>query len=98
VVELTEAENALASSTPESFIETLETVAASRGSDAHARRVQMVAAALSRQLPAPEHPRASALLGRAYADAADNVFAREVADGLLGIYVVQHNSYITLCN
>ena len=89
VVELTDAEKALASSTPESFIATLETIAASRGSDAHARRVQLVAAALSRQLPAREHPRASALLGRAYADAADNAFARQVADRLLGIYVVQ---------
>jgi hypothetical protein len=49
-------------------------------------------------LPAPKYPRASALLAKAYADAADNVFAREVADGLLGIYVAQHNSYITLCN
>jgi hypothetical protein len=67
--------------------------------EGHAARVQTLAAALRRRLPAIGFPTASAVLEKAYARGESDVdFAKTVVLALLPVYVAQNASYITSSN
>jgi hypothetical protein len=67
--------------------------------EGHAPRVQALAAALRRRLPAAGFPTASAALEEAYARAESDLdFAETVVLALLPVYVAQSTSYITSSN
>jgi hypothetical protein len=73
-------------------------VAVERSHEAHTRRVQALAAALRRRLPAAGFPAASAMLDEAYVRARGPRFAETVVLALLPAYVAQRASYITSSN
>jgi len=74
-------------------------VAEERASEGHALRVRALAAALRRQLPLGEFPRASALLDEAYGRALDDQgFADVVGKDLLTIYVAERGSSVASPN
>lgn len=99
IVEADRAEQAIAASSGPLWAEALPNAACELRSDDHVERVQVLARSLSRQLPAPGYPQATKLLARAYSDAArDRNVALQVADQLLGIYLVQRSSYSTSSN
>jgi hypothetical protein len=77
----------------------ITSVAVARMHEGHAARVQTLAAALRRRLPATGFPTASAVLDDAYARAESDVdFAQTVVIALLPVYVAQNVSYITSSN
>jgi predicted trehalose synthase len=81
-------------SSPPAWVASARAVARERGSAGNVQRVQTLAGTLVRQLPEPRYPRASALLVEAYRLVEqDPALAWEVAENLLGIYVVERASY-----
>lgn len=81
-------------SSPLARVASARAVARERGSAGNVQRVQTLARTLARQLPEPRYPRASALLVKAYRLAEqDPALAWEVAENLLGVYVVERASY-----
>jgi hypothetical protein len=85
--------------TERDWLQAIMTVAVARMHAAHASRVQALAAALRRRLPAAGFPTASAVLDDAYARAEGELdFAESVALALLPVYVAQGASYVTSPN
>jgi hypothetical protein len=91
IVDVDAAEHALAGvASPVAYAATVRVTARERGSLEPTRRVQELARTLARQLPAPGYPRATALLDSAYGcAAARHDVASEVAENLLGVYIVE---------
>jgi hypothetical protein len=85
--------------TEREWLTAVTTVAVERLHDAHARRVQALAAALRRRLPALGFPTASAMLDDAYVRAeTSRDFAETVVLALLSAYVASSASYTTSRN
>jgi hypothetical protein len=85
-----------AAATEAEWVRAITAVAEARLHEAHPRRVQRLAVALRRRLPAVAYPTASALLEDSYALAETSAeFAGEVALALLVAYVARQASYIT---
>lgn len=85
--------------TERDWLRAIMTVALARMHEAHTPRVQALAAALRRRLPAAGFPTASAVLDDAYARAETHVdFAETVVLALLSVYVAQGASYVTSSN
>lgn len=87
---------AMEAATETEWLRAITAVAVARLHEAHPRRVQTLAAALRRRLPAAGFPTASALLEEGYARVeASAEFAEEVALALLPVYVARQAAYIT---
>jgi hypothetical protein len=96
VIDVQAAEGAAADTeTEREWLGAIMMVAAARSHEAHPRRVQALAAALRRRLPAPGFPAASSMLDEAYVRARRPRFAETVVFALLPAYVAQRASYIT---
>jgi hypothetical protein len=100
VIDVQAAEQAAADAERErDWLRAIMTVAVERMHEAHAPRVQTLAAVLRRRLPAVGFPAASAVLDDAYARAESRLdFAETVVFALLPAYVAHRTSYITSTN